>query len=77
MHSGWFLVNNSGAASMKKEKDGVRIERPRGNGMDLLRAKLKTAPAPGQKFLLKAKFTAGSRSSSTTRRARASARDAT
>ena len=58
VHSGWFLVNNSGAASMKKEKAGVRIERPRGNGMDLLRANLSKAPAPGQKFLLKAKFKA-------------------
>jgi len=52
----WFLVNNTGAAAMKKEKKAVRFERARGNGMDVLRGDLKKAPAPGSEFLLKARF---------------------
>jgi len=54
----WQLVNNSGAAKLTEEKRGVRFERARGGGMDVLRANLAKAPAPGEEFLLKARIKA-------------------
>jgi hypothetical protein len=58
IHEGWFLVNNSGQAKLTQKNRIAEFGRATGGGMDVLRANLKQAPAPGQEFLLKAKFKA-------------------